>query len=34
MGETEVFKEFLSTRPLFHHKRHLHWLGIEPGPQR
>jgi hypothetical protein len=31
-GETEVFGENLPQRQFVHHKSHMTWPGIEPGP--
>jgi hypothetical protein len=34
VGETEVLGETLSQCPFVHHKTHMAWPGIEPGPPR
>jgi hypothetical protein len=33
-GETEVLGEKLSQRNFVHHKSHMTWPGLEPGPLR
>jgi hypothetical protein len=33
-GETEVLGENLAQYHFIHHKSHITWTGLEPGPQR